>query len=83
MQRIYRGELHLKKNAHGGNIHIDIKDIVYESGKLWVLRTKRGFEVYRSELTHSVKVAVIGWAGKKGEELAIAEVDRRNKEERV
>jgi hypothetical protein len=31
-------------------------DIAYECGAHWVLRVKNGFEVYRVNVTHSVRV---------------------------
>lgn len=53
-------------------------NIVYERGNHWVARTPKGtFEVYRIELTHSVRCAVIGYEGQKGLDRAKQEVDRR------
>ncbi len=37
------------------------KDIVYESGNFFVIKTQRGdFKVYRSGLTHATLVATVG-----------------------
>ena len=53
-------------------------DIVFESGKHWVLNLgPKGFEVYRNTITHSERCAVIGYTGQKGLERAIQEVNRR------
>ena len=42
------------------------RDIVHEDGDYWVLRTARGFEVYRARTTHSARIAVIGFPGDQG-----------------
>lgn len=53
-------------------------DIAFESDHHWVLNLgSKGFEVYRNELTHSVRCAVIGFTGQKGLERAKAEIARR------
>ena len=36
------------------------KDIMYENGKFWVLRTKNSYEVYEIGITHSLRCDVIG-----------------------
>jgi len=35
------------------------RDILYENGNFWVLRTPRAYEVYETDLTHSRRRAVI------------------------
>ena len=52
-------------------------DIAYESEDYWVLKTRKGFEVYRKRITHSVRCAIIGYPGQKGLDRAIAEIARR------
>ena len=52
-------------------------DILYENGDFWVTKGKKGYEVYQSGVTHSVRVAVIGWEGEEGLTKARAEADRR------
>lgn len=54
------------------------KDIVFESGKYWVFDTKKkGFEVYKSSITHSTRCASIGWTGQVGLDRAKQEIKRR------
>ena len=36
------------------------KDIIYENGKFWVLKTKKSYEVYEVGITHSRRWDVIG-----------------------
>lgn len=52
-------------------------DIVYEQGEYWVCQARKGFEVYRTGVTHSIRCAVIGYSGQEGFTRAIAEIDRR------
>jgi len=55
-----------------------VEDIAYERGSYWVLKVPTGYEVYRTGITHSTRVARIGWPGEqKGLDRAIAEIDRR------
>ena len=54
-----------------------LKDIIYETKNHWVLRVKNGFEVYKVGVTHSTRVSQIGYDGRKGEEKAIMECDKR------
>lgn len=35
-------------------------DIVYEKGNYFAIKTNRGFEVYRTGITHSTRVAAAG-----------------------
>ena len=52
--------------------------IVYEKGTHWAARLPCGqFEVYRNEITHSVRCAIIGFSGDVGLQKAKREVDRR------
>lgn len=56
------------------------KDIAYETPchKYWVLKLKSGhFEVYKTGITHSTRVAQIGYAGEVGLNRAINECNRR------
>ena len=53
-------------------------DIAYEQGNFWVLNLgSKGFEVYKTGITHSTRCAVIGYSGSNGLTLAIQEVQRR------
>jgi hypothetical protein len=53
-------------------------DIAYEKGPFWVLNLKaKGFEVYKTGITHSTRCARIGFTGAEGLKRAIAEIDRR------
>lgn len=57
-------------------------DILFEVGNYWVCRALdyKGYEVYRNGITHSRRVAIIGWDGEKGLERAISEAKRRHEE---
>ena len=55
----------------------DLKDIVFETDHYWVKRVPKGFEVYKTGLTHSARVAVIGYTGDKGLQRAKLEIERR------
>lgn len=50
---------------------INEQNIKYEKGNHWVLQVSKGFEVYRNEITHSVRVGIIGFEGEKGLNKAI------------
>ena len=54
-------------------------DIVYERGCYWIKAADSfaGFEVYRIGITHSTRVASIGWTGTAGLDRAKAEIERR------
>lgn len=54
-----------------------LKDIVFETDHYWVKRVPKGFEVYKIRLTHSTRVAVIGYTGDKGLQRAKDEIARR------
>lgn len=55
-----------------------IEDVVHESKEHWVLDVgARGFEVYKTGVTHSVRKALIAWPGEAGLAKAIAECERR------
>lgn len=57
-------------------------DILFELGIYWVCKgNKSGYEVYRTGITHSTRVAIIGYEGEKGLERAKAECERRIKED--
>ena len=51
--------------------------ILYENGNFWVCKAKRGYEVYETGITHSVRCAIIGYEGPEGLAKARAEADRR------
>ena len=55
----------------------NLKDIVFETDHYWVKRVPKGFEVYKTGLTHSTRVAVIGYTGDKGLQRAKLEIERR------
>lgn len=56
------------------------KDIAFETSNYWVLNIKeKGFEVYKKTITHSVRVASIGYTGQYGLEKAKEEITRREK----
>ena len=57
-------------------------DILYEAGKFWVMKSKIGFEVYKSGITHSTRCGQFGYKGTVGFNKAKAEADRRNKKEK-
>lgn len=50
---------------------------IYENGDYWVAKAKKGYEVYRTGITHSTRCAIIGYEGQKGLDMAKAEADRR------
>lgn len=54
-------------------------DILHEdAGKVyWVAKAKRGVEVYRAGITHSIRCAIIGYEGAEGMRRALAEIERR------
>ncbi len=52
-------------------------NIVYESGNYWVTKSKTGFVIYKIGVTHSTKVATIGFSDKLGEEKFKNEILRR------
>jgi hypothetical protein len=55
----------------------NLKDVVFETDHHWVKRVPKGFEVYKTGLTHSTRVAIIGYTGDKGLQRAKAEIERR------
>ena len=52
-------------------------DIMHETKNYFVIRVIKGYEVYKTGITHAVRCAQIGFKGKVGLEKAIAECDRR------
>lgn len=52
-------------------------DILYENGPFWVCRAGKWFEVYRAGITHSTRVATIGYEGQRGLDRAKWEADKR------
>lgn len=53
------------------------EDIIYEADNHFVIRVKDGYEVYKSEITHATRCAIIGHKGDHGLERAIKECERR------
>jgi len=55
------------------------KDIMHETTNFWVLKVpgKEWYEVYKSGITHSTRVAIIGYKGEEVLNRAIAECNRR------
>lgn len=54
-----------------------LKDIVFETDHYWVKRVPKGFEVYKTGLTHSTRVSIVGYTGDKGLQRAKQEIARR------
>lgn len=54
-----------------------LSDVVHETDKHFVLRVKKGFEVYRNGVCAAEKCSTIGFEGQEGLSRAIAEVERR------
>jgi hypothetical protein len=53
-------------------------DIIFESGNYWIFDAKqKGFEVYKTGITHSTRCAQIGWTGQVGLDRAKQEIKRR------
>lgn len=58
-------------------------NVLYERGSHYVVAERfgksksAGFAVYKTGITHSVRVACIGFSGQEGLERAKSEVDRR------
>ena len=59
-------------------------DILFEIGDYWVCESHKwkGYEVLKSGVTHSVRVAQIGYEGEIGLEKAKAEATKRFNNER-
>ena len=59
-------------------------DILFEIGDYWVCEAEKfkGFEVMKNNITHSVRVARIGYEGEIGLEKAKAEATKRFNHER-
>jgi hypothetical protein len=56
------------------------KDIIFETNDHWIFDAKdKGFEVYKKTITHSIRVAVIGYKGQLGIDKAKQEITRREK----
>lgn len=45
---------------------LDLKDVVFEEGRYWILKVKGGFEVYETSITCSVRRAFVGFEGDEG-----------------
>jgi hypothetical protein len=66
---------------------MDEDEVLYENGDFWVCReefgtgrfgpTSIGYAVYEQGITHSKRVASIGYDGDKGLLFAISEIKRR------
>ncbi len=53
------------------------RDILHEDGPYWVRAAAKGYEVYKTGITHSTRCATIGFTGAKGLRRAIDECSRR------
>ena len=55
------------------------KKILFEIGNYWVTHAQKGkgFEVYKTGITHSVRVAIVGWEGEAGLDRAKIEATKR------
>jgi hypothetical protein len=51
---------------------LDLKDVVFEQSKYWVLRVSGGFEVYETSVTCSERRANFGYPGPDGMARAVA-----------
>jgi hypothetical protein len=51
--------------------------LLVERGPYWARAEKHGFDVYKNGITHSVRVARIGFKGDEGLRRVNAEIDRR------
>jgi hypothetical protein len=56
---------------------LNLKDIVFEDGDFFVVKVAKGFEVYRSGVTHPTRCAQIGFEGQPGLDRCKAEINRR------
>lgn len=54
-----------------------LDEIVFETGRHFVMRYEHGFQVFRNEGTHSQRVSTIGFKGQIGLDRAKAEIARR------
>lgn len=55
-----------------------LEDVKHETANHWVLAVgDKGYEVYRTGLTHSTRVGIIGFTGERGLERAKQECTRR------
>ena len=59
------------------------KDIVYEDGEYWVLKTDKAYEVYENRATHSLRRDVIGRSFPDALNRAITTCTKRNREGRA
>lgn len=58
-----------------------VRNILYEHGEYFVIKARKGYEVYRNGVTAATRCAIIGSDGEKWLKRAIEECDRRAKEE--
>lgn len=56
---------------------VEVKDVIHETPTHWVKRTPKGFEVYKSGVTHSTRVAIFG-RGDDYQRRAISDCNRRH-----
>jgi len=56
-------------------------NIIYETQDYFVLRTDKGFEVYKHGPTAATRVSQIGYQGQKGLDRAKLEIERRTAKE--
>ena len=49
-------------------------------GKYWVLKVEKGYEVYKTGIVCSTRIAIIGWDGNIGLDRAKADIEMRLKQ---
>lgn len=73
---IAEGLYNMGPEIYGGRYNI-----VYETQDYFVLRTDKGFEVYKHGPTVATRVSQIGYQGQKGLDRAKLEIERRTAKE--
>jgi hypothetical protein len=68
--------IHLITNYQESDMYKET-DIAYEKGNYWALKVKYGFDVYKIGITHSTRVARIGFQGERGVAEVKEEIARR------
>jgi len=59
------------------------KDIVYQNGSFWVLKTDKAYEIYEDKATHALRWDVIRTSFPDSRNRAIENCDKRQKEGRA
>ena len=55
---------------------------LYQNGRYYILKARKGYEVYREQSTHGERCAIIGSDGEQWWQRAKAEADKRADAER-